>query len=82
VFIQEPEGGHALVGCEVSRNSDEWYYLDTTKINSDTFEGASTAASKLAQAFEKAAADGNDPRLFRRWPYKRDSQAGRIIAVE
>jgi hypothetical protein len=82
VFIQEPDGGHALIGCEVSPNTGQWHYLDTTQINKCTFEDASSSALSLAQSFEKGAQELNDPRMFRRWPYKPDVKAGVIVPVE
>jgi hypothetical protein len=68
VYIQEPKGGHALVGWETEKGKDDWQYLDTTKIATDTFEAACKAATNLARGFESVAQDANDPRLFRRWP--------------
>jgi hypothetical protein len=66
VYIQKVDAGHALVSWETQRGNGDWQYLDTTKIGESTFEENLANANSLAKAFERTAAQINNPRLFRR----------------
>ena len=55
---------HALVAWQKSSGRDEWEYLETTLINSATFEQAVDLGRRKAEAFRKQAATGN-PLNFR-----------------
>lgn len=55
---------HALVAWQRSSGRDEWDYLETTLINSATFEQAVDLGRRKAEAFHKQAAAGN-PLNFR-----------------
>ena len=55
---------HALVAWQKGSGRDEWDYLETTLINSATFEQAVDLGRRKAEAFHKQAAAGN-PLNFR-----------------
>jgi hypothetical protein len=61
---------HVIVGWETAQGSNEWRYLDTTKIDTRTFEEAVQFGTTLAQAFEKQRADTGNERWFYRWPLR------------
>ena len=55
---------HALVAWQTTPDREEWDYLETTLINSATFEQAADIGRRKAEAFRKQAAAGN-PLNFR-----------------
>jgi hypothetical protein len=55
---------HALVAWQKAPDRDEWDYLETTLINSATFEQAADIGRRKAEAFRKQAATGS-PLNFR-----------------
>jgi hypothetical protein len=60
--------GHAFVGWETWRGSDEWDYLETTLIDSHDFEAARQRARTLYQRFaeqDPASDDGPIPRVLK-----------------
>ena len=60
--------GHAFVGWETWRGSDEWDYLETTLIDSHDFEAARQRARTLYQRFAEedlAGDDGPIPRVLK-----------------
>ena len=60
--------GHAFVGWEKWRGSDEWDYLETTMIDSHDFEAARLRAHKLFQSSAEedlAGDDGPIPRVLK-----------------
>jgi hypothetical protein len=61
---------HVIVAWETAKNSNDWRYLDTTKIDSRTFEEAVSFGQTLAKAMEKQAAATNNEAWFRRWPLR------------
>jgi hypothetical protein len=61
---------HVIVGWETAPGSDRWQYLDTTKLDTRTFEEAVKFGTTLAQAFEKQRAGTGNERWFYRWPLR------------
>ena len=60
--------GHAFVGWETWRGSDEWDYLETTMIDSHDFEAARQRARALYQRFADEDLQGDDgpiPRVLK-----------------
>jgi len=61
--------GHAFVAWERSPDSDQWEYLETTMIGTNSFAEAQEIGGRKAEFWEKQAAGGDD-RKFRRWSLK------------
>lgn len=61
---------HVIVGWETAPGSNEWRYLDTTKLDTRTFEEAVQFGTTLAQAFEKQRTETGNERWFYRWPLR------------
>jgi hypothetical protein len=61
---------HVLVGWETAPDSNEWRYLETTKLATGGFEDAVKHGTAFAGAYEKQATAKNDARWFRRWPLR------------
>jgi len=74
--------GHALVAWETWQLSNEWRYLETTLISTDTFEEACTAAEELIAGYHSSAQDDDDPYRLRSWPVRRLRAAHRIYPME
>jgi hypothetical protein len=60
---------HVIVGWESAAQSDQWQYLDTTKLDKG-FDKAMKFGNVLAGAMEKKAKDTNNAEWFRRWPLR------------
>ena len=60
---------HALVAWQKAPDREDWEYLETTLINSATFEQAMDIGRRKAEAFRKQAAVG-DPLNFRLRPLR------------
>jgi len=58
---------HALLAWEKKPASDEWDYLETTKIATLTFADACKFGRTLAEAYLKQKGQTGDERFFRRW---------------
>lgn len=59
---------HVIVGWESAPQSNQWSYLDTTKLDTRTFAEALKFGSTLAKVMEKQRADTGNAEWFRRWP--------------
>jgi hypothetical protein len=59
--------GHAFVGWETWRDSDEWEYLETTMIGTHDFEAARKSGASTAAFFQQLAAATDNENKFRRW---------------
>lgn len=57
---------HVIVGWETAPQSDQWQYLDTTKLDK-RFDEAVKFGSVLAKVMEKQKADTGNEEWFRRW---------------
>lgn len=57
--------GHAFVGWQTKADGDEWTYLETTMISTNTFEEAVDIGTRKAKAFTAIAV--KKPDIFRRW---------------
>ena len=62
--------GHAFLGWETWKGSNEWKYLETTMLGTQEFDVAVERGDAEAAALEQAAADRDDPSMFRRWPLR------------
>lgn len=66
--------GHAFLAWETWRDrngySDEWKYLETTMIGSNTFEEACASGERTARDFKAIAESTGNPSLFRQWPLR------------
>jgi hypothetical protein len=62
--------GHAFLGWETWERSDQWEYLETTLLGTESFSVATARGSSEADHFERLAIEENDPRLFQRWPLR------------
>ena len=58
---------HVIVGWETAPDSKQWRYLDTTKLDTRTFEEATQFGTTLAQVMEKQRTDTGNERWFYRW---------------
>lgn len=58
---------HVIVGWETAKDSNDWHYLDTTKVDSRTFEEAVSFGQTLARSMEKQAIATQNDAWFRRW---------------
>ncbi len=56
---------HAFVGWQNQRDVDEWSYLETTMISTNSFEEALNIGNRKVKTFSAIAA--KDPSAFRRW---------------
>jgi hypothetical protein len=61
---------HVIVGWETAPESNQWRYLDTTKLDTRTFEEAAQFGTTLAQVMEKQRKDTGNERWFYRWPLR------------
>jgi AcrR family transcriptional regulator len=61
---------HVIVAWESKPASDQWQYLDTTKLDTRNFAQAVKFGSGLAKAMESKALETGDPEWFRRWPLR------------
>ncbi|MFN8440848.1 MAG: hypothetical protein U0175_08770 [Caldilineaceae bacterium] len=57
--------GHAFVGWQTKEDGDEWSYLETTMIGTNTFEEAVDIGTRKAKSFSAVAV--KNPSAFRRW---------------
>ncbi|GAA2216428.1 hypothetical protein GCM10009850_118970 [Nonomuraea monospora] len=62
--------GHALLGWETWRLSDEWRYLETDVLASATFEEARAEGERLVAQYRPPDPAVNDPFRLRRWPLR------------
>lgn len=60
---------HVIVGWETAPQSDQWRYLDTTKLDK-SFAEALKFGSTLAQVMEKQRTATGNEEWFRRWPLR------------
>jgi hypothetical protein len=61
---------HVIVGWETAQDSKQWHYLDTTKLDTRTFEEAMQFGTTLAQVMETQRTNTGDERWFYRWPLR------------
>jgi hypothetical protein len=61
---------HVIVGWETAPDSNQWRYMDTTKLDTRTFAEAVQFGTTLAQVMEKQRAATGDERWFYRWPLR------------
>lgn len=59
--------GHAFVGWQTHPEKDEWRYLETTLINSHTFQQALDSGSRKATFYKKQWESTKLPQWFRHW---------------
>jgi hypothetical protein len=59
--------GHALVGWRTWKEPSAWSYLETTMVESHTFEEAHASGERTATTYEARAAAARELLLFRRW---------------
>ena len=71
--------GHAFVGWETWRNNNDWRYLETTMIDTGSFEDACQQAEGTAQQWQ--AIDQGANTMFKRWSL-RDLRAMGITPLE
>jgi hypothetical protein len=71
--------GHAFLGWETGRNSNEWKYLETTMVSTHSFDDACTQAELTAAAWKAAA--GADPAMLTLWSM-RELRAQNITPLE
>lgn len=57
--------GHAFVGWQTQSDADDWSYLETTMIGTNTFEQAMDIGIRKAKSFRAVAV--KNPSAFRRW---------------
>jgi hypothetical protein len=58
---------HVIVGWETAPESNQWRYMDTTKLDTRTFAEAVQFGTTLAEVMEKQRAATGDERWFYRW---------------
>lgn len=61
---------HVIVAWENAPQSNQWRYLDTTKLDNRSFAQAVKFGSGLAVAMEKQLTATGDEEWFRRWPLR------------
>jgi len=71
--------GHAFVGWETWRNNNDWRYLETTMIDTGSFEDACQQAEGTAKQWQ--AIDQGANTMFKRWSL-RDLRAMGITPLE
>ena len=71
--------GHAFVGWETWKNNNEWRYLETTMLSTDSFDAASLQGDQIAMQWQ--ALDGGANTMFKRWSL-RDLRAMGITPLE
>jgi hypothetical protein len=71
--------GHAFLGWETWKLNDDWRYLETTMVSSNSFEEASTQADLTAAKWQ--ALDQGAKKMFKRWSL-RDLRAMGITPLE
>ncbi len=71
--------GHAFVGWETWKNNNEWRYLETTMLSTDSFDAASLQGDQMAMQWQ--ALDGGANTMFKRWSL-RDLRAMGITPLE
>ncbi len=59
---------HVIAGWESTPGSNQWRYLDTTKLDTRSFEEAVEFGTTLAEVMEKQRSDTGSEGWFRRWP--------------
>jgi len=59
--------GHALVAWETGKQTDQWAYLETTKIGESNFDEACVLGEQKATTFAALAAKTNNAQSFIRW---------------
>lgn len=74
--------GHAFVGWETWRDSNEWEYLETTMIGTHDFEAARKSGTSTAAFFQQLAAATNNENKFRRWSLRDLRATHRITPME
>jgi hypothetical protein len=73
--------GHAFLGWETGRNSNEWKYLETTMVSTDSFDDACTQAELTAVAWKASAGPGAEPAMLTLWSM-RELRAQNITPLE
>jgi len=71
--------GHAFLAWETGRNTNEWKYLETTMVSTDSFDDACTQAELTAAAWKASA--GPDPAMLTVWSM-RELRAQNITPLE
>jgi hypothetical protein len=61
---------HVILGWEIAPESNQWRYLDTTKLDTRTFEEATQFGTTLAEVMEKQRKETGNERWFYRWPLR------------
>jgi len=59
--------GHAFVAWETGKQTDQWAYLETTKIGESSFDEACVLGEQKATTFAALAAKTNNAQSFIRW---------------
>lgn len=71
--------GHAFLAWETGRNTNEWKYLETTMVSTDSFDDACTQAELTAAAWKASAGPG--PAMLTLWSM-RELRAQNITPLE
>jgi len=74
--------GHAFLAWETWAGSGEWRHLETTMIDSATFEAACASAERTADRFRELSEQADDPFRFRMWPLQTLRSTHRITPLE
>jgi hypothetical protein len=73
--------GHAFLAWETGRNSNQWKYLETTMVSTDSFDDACTQAELTAAAWKASAGAGAEPATLTLWSM-RELRAQNITPLE
>lgn len=74
--------GHVLLAWQKAPTGEEWEYLETTKIGSQTFEEACQFGKTWAEGYQKRRESTGDERYFRRWSVRELRITYRITPME
>lgn len=74
--------GHILLAWQKTPTAEEWEYLETTKIGSNTFEEACQFGKTWAEGYQKRRESTGDERYFRRWSVRELRTIHRITPME
>ncbi len=59
--------GHALVAWEDQKGNNQWSYLETVEIGTNTFDEARDHGKRRAAIYQKLLQNSGDARQFRQW---------------
>lgn len=74
--------GHAFVAWESWQGSGEWHHLETTMIDSASFEEACAEADRTAERYRRLREQTRDPLRFRLWSLQELRSVHRITPME